>query len=153
MSASQPAVPVVVIGCDHAAVPMKDELRAFIEAMGAKVIDVGTHGTDRVDYPDVAVELCTHVVNGDAQKGVLLCGSGIGVSITANKVDGIRAALCHDHYTAKMCREHNDANVLCAGARTTGIEVVKDMVEIFLATEFAGGRHAGRVEKIMAVQK
>jgi ribose 5-phosphate isomerase B len=91
-------------------------------------------------------------VSGEASLGFLFCGSGVGVSIAANKVNGIRAALCYEHNTAKMAREHNDTNVMCAGARVTGIEVVKDMVQTFLATPFAGGKHANRVEKIMALQ-
>lgn len=120
----------------------------MLKGAGVSVVDLGTHGTERVDYPDVAQELCRQVVSGQASCGILLCGTGIGMSIAANKVPGIRAALCHDHYTAKLTRQHNDANVLCAGARTTGIEVIKDMVEVFLATPFEGGRHAQRVAKL-----
>jgi ribose 5-phosphate isomerase B len=142
----------VVVGCDHAAVDMKNEIAKFLKAENYNVIDVGTDSTDSVDYPDYSAALCARVVSGEASLGFLFCGSGVGVSIAANKVNGIRAALCYEHYTAKMAREHNDANVMCAGARVTGIEVVKDMVQTFLATPFAGGKHANRVEKIMALQ-
>lgn len=141
----------VVIGCDHGAVDMKDEIVVLLQANGFAVTDVGTHSKDSVDYPDFAAAACAKIVAGEAKFGVLLCGTGIGISIAANKCAGIRAALCHDHYTAKLSREHNDANVICAGARTTGIEVVKEMVLTFLATPFAGGRHEGRVQKIMAL--
>ena len=142
----------VVVGCDHGAVEMKNEIAAFLAANDCEVIDVGTNSKDSVDYPDFAAAGCAKVQTGEAALGFLFCGSGIGISIAANKCAGIRAALCHDHYTAKMAREHNDANIMCAGARTTGIEVVKEMVLAFLATPFSGGRHCGRVEKIMALQ-
>eukprot|EP00672_Neobodo_designis_P022402 CAMPEP_0174850924 /NCGR_PEP_ID=MMETSP1114-20130205/21213_1 /TAXON_ID=312471 /ORGANISM="Neobodo designis, Strain CCAP 1951/1" /LENGTH=158 /DNA_ID=CAMNT_0016085415 /DNA_START=41 /DNA_END=517 /DNA_ORIENTATION=- len=142
----------VVVGCDHGAVEMKNEIAALLTAQGHTVLDVGTNSKDSVDYPDFAAAGCAKVQQGEASLGFLFCGSGIGISIAANKCAGIRAALCHDHYTAKMSREHNDANIMCAGARTTGIEVVKDMVLTFLATPFAGGRHEGRVGKIMALQ-
>lgn len=141
----------VVIGCDHAAVPLKDEIIAMLQANGYSVTDLGTHGTERVDYPDIAVAVAQAVASGKAKAGIIFCGTGIGVSISANKVAGIRAALCHDHFTAKMARNHNDANVLCAGARVTGAEVVKEMVHVFLTTPFEGGRHAERVKKINAL--
>lgn len=145
----------VIIGCDHAAVPQKDEVVAMVRAAGHEVVDKGTHGTDRVDYPDVAEAVAVEVAQAEATPrstvGVLLCGSGIGMSIAANKVRGIRAALVHDAYTARMCRQHNDANVLCLGARTSGIEIIKEAVATFLSTDFEGGRHADRVGKISSL--
>lgn len=111
--------------------------------------DCGPYNDAEVDYPDYAAKVSKLVTAGDVDKGVLVCGSGIGMSIAANKINGIRAALCYDHYTAKMARGHNDANVVCAGERTTGIEVIKEIVDTFLTTDFLYGEHAPRVQKIM----
>lgn len=153
----------ILIACDHAAFHVKQDLLAYIQNTYAEnssfpllqIKDLGVYSEDRVDYPDVAKHFCETLLNGDENQnqspydgGILLCGSGIGVSITANRFNGIRAALCHDHYTAKMSREHNNSNVLCAGARVVGFEVLKDMVDVWLATDFLGGRHAERVHKI-----
>lgn len=144
----------VAIGCDHAAVSVKQELAQFLTTLGCHVTDVGTNSSDvRVDYPDIAEEVCNCVLTGKSKFGFLLCGTGIGVSLAANKIDGIRAALCHDHYTAKMARAHNDANVMCAGARVTGPEVIKEMAGVFLTTTHEGGRHADRVAKVMLLQR
>eukprot|EP01064_Diplonema_japonicum_P016395 TRINITY_DN24420_c0_g1_i1.p1 TRINITY_DN24420_c0_g1~~TRINITY_DN24420_c0_g1_i1.p1 ORF type:complete len:301 (+),score=89.48 TRINITY_DN24420_c0_g1_i1:55-957(+) len=139
----------VVIGCDHAAPKARAEVVEQLNKMGLEVVDCGVHTTDRVDYPDVASEVCKKVLSEENSCGVLICGSGIGMSISANKMKGIRAAVCHDQYTAMMCREHNNCNVLCMGARTSGPAILSQMVDTFLATEFAGGRHADRVAKIM----
>lgn len=141
----------IAIGSDHAAYEMKAEMLKFLQSKGHSVVDCGTFSNDRVDYPDYAAVVCGMVNKKEVDYGVLFCGTGIGISISANKIQGIRAALCHDHYTAQMAREHNDANVICAGARVTGSEVVKDMLEVFLATPFAGQHHTARVEKIMAL--
>ena len=158
----------VCIGWDHAVSPAVHEaLRASLAAHSAvsQVIHAGPPDTSqRVDYPDVAAQICTAVLSRDAAAalpdgapaativGVLVCGTGIGMSIAANKFPGIRAALCHDAYTAEMARRHNDANVLCMGARTTGIDVLQQILHIFLATPSEGGRHATRVEKIAALE-
>lgn len=136
------------LACDHGAVEMKDQLKAHLIAKGVSVIDLGTNGTESVDYPEFAKRMADALKDGQAQRGILLCGSGIGISIAANRFAHVRAALVHDAYGAQMCREHNNANVLTLGARTTGIEVAKQCVDIFLATEFAGGRHARRVDML-----
>jgi len=146
----------VAIGCDHAAVDMKNEVKKHLEATlkVEKVVDIGVHTADRCDYPDKAAEVCQLIQKKEVEIGILLCGSGIGISIAANKHNGIRAALCHDYYCAQMAREHNDANVFCAGARTTGPEVIKQMVSKFLSTPFmVEGNHKGRVAKISALEQ
>lgn len=138
----------IAIACDHAGLGLKTELAAALRADGQVVIDLGTNSADRVDYPDYADALAAALADGRATRGVLICGTGVGISIAANRHKHIRAALCHDTTTARLCREHNDANVLVLGARTTGIEVAKDCLAVFLATGFEGGRHAGRVAKL-----
>ena len=114
---------------------------------------MGTHKAERCDYPDVAKTLANAVLKDSNSLGVLVCGTGIGISIAANKVDGIRCALCHDHYTASMAKKHNNANVLALGGRVLGVEVAKDIMQTYLETQFEGGRHEKRVNKIMALQK
>lgn len=153
----------VAIGCDHAAVEMKNMVVEYLKSdpelnkVVTNVIDFGAHDEKSVDYPDYAKLVCDRVntsTEGSVIRGVLLCGSGIGMSIAANKFDGIRAALCHDHYTALMCREHNDANVLCAGARTSGPEIIKQMVKVYIQTPFSNsGNHPRRVAKIASFEK
>lgn len=138
----------IAIACDHAGLGLKTELAAALAAGGHSVVDLGTNSADRVDYPDFADALATALLDGRAGRGVLICGTGIGISIAANRHRHVRAALCHDTTTARLCREHNDANVLVLGARTTGIEVAKDCLAVFLSTAFEGGRHAGRVAKL-----
>lgn len=143
----------VSIGCDHAGIAYKQILIDAIKSLGFEVIDCGTMTTDRCDYPDFAEAAAKKVVAGEAKYGVLICGTGIGISIAANKVDGIRCGLCHDHLTAMLCRQHNNANMVALGARMVGPDVAVDIVKTFLTTEFEGGRHTGRVEKIMALEK
>eukprot|EP01063_Lacrimia_lanifica_P040654 TRINITY_DN9304_c0_g5_i1.p2 TRINITY_DN9304_c0_g5~~TRINITY_DN9304_c0_g5_i1.p2 ORF type:complete len:313 (+),score=108.95 TRINITY_DN9304_c0_g5_i1:48-986(+) len=143
----------VAIGCDHAAVATREALIKFLTAQGVDIVDCGTKTPDRVDYPDVAKAVCSHVAGDASACGILICGSGIGMSISANKVPGIRAAVCHDHYTALMTRKHNNANVLCLGARVTGPDVLQQMTEVFVTTDFEGGRHAGRVDKIVGLEE
>lgn len=138
----------VAIGCDHAAIDLKNQLKAKLEEKGVRVLDAGTHNADSVDYPDIAAQVCEHVQDGDAAWGVLICGSGIGMSMAANRYYGIRAALCHDVTSARLCRQHNNANILVLGARLTGVAVALDCLEAFAATPFEGGRHLKRVEKI-----
>jgi ribose 5-phosphate isomerase B len=136
------------IATDHAGYAVKDFVIEYLTQKGHEVIDLGPNSDERVDYPDFAKKLANSVVANSGSFGVLICGTGIGISIAANKVDGIRAALCHDAYTAQMCREHNDANVLCFGERVVGKGVIESMLDAFVNSEFAGGRHLGRVQKI-----
>eukprot|EP01060_Flectonema_neradi_P014071 TRINITY_DN2079_c0_g1_i1.p1 TRINITY_DN2079_c0_g1~~TRINITY_DN2079_c0_g1_i1.p1 ORF type:complete len:314 (+),score=71.64 TRINITY_DN2079_c0_g1_i1:50-991(+) len=140
----------VVVGCDHAAVAARGGVADLMRKLGLEVEDCGTKTCDRVDYPDIAGEVCRKVNEKEGSCGILLCGSGIGMSISANKHKGIRAAICHDNYTAAMSRKHNNANILCLGARTTGPDVISEMCTTFVNTEFEGGRHCGRVEKLMS---
>jgi ribose 5-phosphate isomerase B len=138
----------VAIGADHAGIHLKDDLKEELTNMGCEVIDFGTNSKDAVDYPDIANRVCDAVLKGGAAYGVLMCGSGIGMSIAANRHAGIRAALCHDGLSAELSRRHNDANVLCLGARVLGPETAKRALMRFLNTEFEGGRHLFRVEKL-----
>lgn len=142
----------IAIGCDHAAWEQKAVVANLLRSLGHEVLDEGTHGAESVDYPDFALAVSKRVASGEAERGVLLCGSGIGISIAANKVDGIRAALVHEPWSAAMARAHNDANIVCFGARATGIELIKASVEAFLSTAFEGGKHQRRVEKITAME-
>ncbi|KIL98782.1 Ribose 5-phosphate isomerase B [Paramagnetospirillum magnetotacticum MS-1] len=140
----------MAIACDHGGVDLKDVLIKDLAASGWTVLDLGTDGPESVDYPDFAVKLAQALKDGKAERGVLLCGTGIGISIAANRFDHIRAALVHDAFGARMCRQHNDANVLVMGGRTIGPEVARDCLKIFTETEFEGGRHARRVSKLSA---
>jgi len=139
---------VIAVGSDHAGYDAKQEVTRMLREHGHEVRDLGAHSRESVDYPDIAVAVSECVARGEADRGILVCGTGIGMSITANKVRGIRAALCHDEFTAHAAREHNDANVLAVGARTTAVHAILRIVDMFLTTEFAGGRHAARVQKI-----
>lgn len=144
----------ITIGSDHGAVELKEEVKMVLhEFEDVRVTDVGTFGTESVDYPDIAEKVCADVVSGKADRGIVLCGTGIGISIAANKIDGIRAALCGDVYSAIMSRKHNDANVLAMGGRVTGIGPAGEIVRAWVCTEFEGGRHACRVDKIMALEE
>lgn len=142
----------LAIGCDHAAYEVKNEVIAYLKSKGHEILDVSEADGTRVDYPDIAGLAAAKVLSKEVDFGILFCGTGIGISIAANKVPGIRAALCHDAYTAAMARAHNDAQIVCAGARVTGPEVIKQLVDVFLTTSFEGGRHGCRVEKIMALE-
>lgn len=139
---------MIVIASDHAGVELKAALCEVIRAGGREVRDLGPADTASVDYPDFAHRVADAVASGEAAMGVLICGTGIGMSLSANRHRGVRAALCHDAFTAEMARRHNDANVLCVGARVTGSDVAKQMVRIFVDTPFEGGRHQRRVERI-----
>lgn len=144
----------ITIGSDHGAVELKEEVKKVLaEFENIEVKDVGTFGTEPVDYPDVAEKVCADVVSGAADRGIVLCGTGIGISIAANKIKGIRCALCNDVYSAKMSREHNNANVLAMGGRVIGFGHAGEIVRIWLTTEFEGGRHERRVNKIMALEQ
>jgi ribose 5-phosphate isomerase B len=138
----------IVIAADHGGMSLKAVLKEVLSEMGYEALDLGTYGPEPVDYPDYADALVQAMKEGKAARGVLVCGSGIGVSIRANRYPGIRAALCHDAVTARLARQHNDANVLVLGERLTGVEVAKDCLRVFLTTAFEGGRHARRVEKL-----
>jgi ribose 5-phosphate isomerase B len=138
----------IAIASDHGGVELKTILAKELETLGFDVLDLGTDGSDSVDYPDFAEALAVALHDGRAARGVLICGSGIGMSIAANRHRDIRAALVHDHLSAKLSRQHNDANVIVLGGRITGVETAKDCLAVFLQTEFEGGRHAPRVAKM-----
>lgn len=140
----------IAIASDHAGFALKAKLIAHIEALGHQIIDLGAVNEDRVDYPDFGYKLAEAIVKGEADVGVAICGSGIGISIALNRYSGVRAALCHDVTSARLSRLHNDANVLVLGERLIGPAVAPECVDAFLTTEFEGGRHAGRVEKLGA---
>ena len=144
----------ITIGSDHGAVALKDEVKMVLkEYEDIKVTDVGTFGTESVDYPDIAEKVCADVTSGKADLGIVLCGTGIGISIAANKDKGIRCALCNDVYSAKKAREHNNANVLAMGGRVLGFGPAGEIVRAFVESSFEGGRHARRVNKIMAIEQ
>ena len=138
------------IATDHAGYAVKAYIKEFVSSLGHEIIDLGPDSADRVDYPDFAKKCADAVLSDEGSFGILVCGTGIGISMAANKIPGIRAALCHDHYTAMLTRQHNDANILCFGERVVGKGVMEDMIEVFANTEFEGGRHAGRVAKLEA---
>jgi ribose 5-phosphate isomerase B len=135
----------IVLGSDHGGFSLKQEIVQFLLQAGHEVNDVGCHSEDSVVYPDFADKVCGEVIEGRALRGILVCGTGIGRSIAANRYRSIRAALCHESFTARMSREHNDANVLCLGDRVLGVAIALDIVKTWLETEFAGGRHQRRV--------
>ena len=143
----------VAIGSDHGGFRLKEELKALLTELTMDTHDFGTYTPESVDYPDISRQVAEAVAKGEYERGIIICGTGIGVSIAANKINGIRAALCNDVFSAKMSREHNDANILTLGERVIGPGLARMIVEVWLKTEFAGGRHACRVEKIMALEK
>ncbi|HDD55179.1 MAG TPA: ribose 5-phosphate isomerase B [Chloroflexi bacterium] len=142
----------VAIGADHGGYPLKETLKVFLEEKGFQVIDCGTGSTESVDYPDFARAVAQQVAEGKAWRGIMIDGAGIGSCMAANKVPGIRAAMCYDHATASNSREHNNANLLTLGAGLIGANLAKQITTTFLETEFGGGRHARRVDKIMAIE-
>jgi ribose 5-phosphate isomerase B len=141
----------IALGADHGGVHLKDEVAEHLAGRGIEVLDLGTHGTDRVDYPEYGVAVGRAVATGEADLGVAVCGSGIGIGIAANKVPGVRAATVHDETSARLAREHNDANVLCLGERLIGVEVAKAAVDAWLDATFEGGRHERRVAMLDAL--
>ncbi len=143
----------VALGCDHGAYELKEQLRAFLEKSGVEYIDYGTYGPESVNYPDYAGAVCGAITSGECRLGILMCSTGIGMSIAANKHRGIRAALCGDTYSARFTRMHNDANVLCLGALVVGRGLAFDIVNAFLGADFEGGRHAVRVGMITDLEK
>jgi len=150
---SEPAKRTVALGCDHGGLAMKEDLKAYLGELGYDVVDCGTHSTDAVDYPDLAYAVARLVSEGRAWRGIVVDGAGIGSCMAANKVPGVRAALCYDHATAVNSREHNDANVLTLGGTLLGPGLARQVVKVWLETEFGGGRHARRVEKIMQIER
>lgn len=142
----------VGIGSDHGGYNLKREVIKHLER-DHEVLDFGTCGSDSVDYPDYGLKVAKAVINGECERGIVICGTGIGISISANKVLGIRAALCTDSFMARMSREHNDANVLALGERIVGVDLALDIVDVWLKTEFVGGRHKVRVDKITEIEK
>lgn len=138
----------VIIGSDHAGFILKKTVKEHLKKKGHEVVDLGTDSEERADYPDFAQKVAKEVLNENVF-GILVCGTGIGMSMTANRIKGIRAALCHSHYTAKIAREHNNANILCLGGRTTDPDLANEMADLFLETKFSDeGRHHKRVDKI-----
>jgi ribose 5-phosphate isomerase B len=141
-------IETLAIAADHAGYALKSKLLKELETRGFRVLDLGTHSSDSVDYPDFAQAMARAIESGEVRRGVLICGTGIGIAIAANRHRAVRAAVCHDVSSARLARRHNDANVLALGARLTGDEVAKDCLAAFLETEFEGGRHARRVAKM-----
>lgn len=144
---------MIAIGCDHGGINLKETIKKFLEDKGFEYKDFGTYNTDSCDYPDYAKAVCDSVVSGECENGILVCGTGIGMSIAANKIDGIRAAHVTDTYSARMTKEHNNANVICLGERITGCDLALEIVNAYLCAKFQGGRHQNRVDKLMAFEK
>jgi ribose 5-phosphate isomerase B len=141
------------LACDHGGFELKEELKAFLKSSGVEPIDMGTFNEESVDYPDFGVLVAEKVSRGELERGILICGTGIGMAIVANKFPGVRAALANDLYSARCSREHNDANVLVIGGRIIGREVAVEIVKVWLNTPFSGGRHQRRIDKIKALEK
>ena len=144
---------MIGMGSDHGGYELKEQIKKYLLEKGFEIKDYGTLDGTAVDYPDIAEVVCNGVVGGDCEFGILFCGTGIGISIAANKVKGIRAAHVTDSYSGKMAKEHNNANVICIGGRITGYEIAREIVDAYISAEFAGGRHIPRVEKIMSLEK
>lgn len=142
----------VAIGSDHAGYDYKEMIKKYLEEKGFEVIDKGTYSNERTDYPVYAEKVAKAVANGEADRGILICGTGIGMSITANKIKGVRAALCPNDFMAKMARKHNNSNVLCLGQRVVGTDHALSIVETFFSTEFEGGRHQDRISLITEIE-
>ena len=142
----------LAIGCDHGGIELKLEIVKHLEERGIELVDFGIKEYQSVNYPEIALPLAKAVASGECDRGILVCGTGIGMSIAANKVKGIRAAVCSDHFSAKFTRLHNDANILCLGGRVIGPGVANEMVDLFIDTEYEGGRHATRVQMIADIE-
>lgn len=143
---------MIAVGSDHGGFALKEEIKRHLEEQGIEVRDFGCHSPESVDYADIAYPLGKAVAAGECERGILCCGTGIGISMAANKVKGIRAACCSDCFSAKLTRQHNDANVLCMGGRVVGPGLALMMVDLFLNTEFEGGRHQRRIDKITEIE-
>lgn len=144
---------MLAIGSDHGGINLKEIIKNYLKDQGLEVKDFGTYDTTSCDYPDIAEKVCGAVTSGECEKGILVCGTGIGMSIAANKVKGIRAAHVTDTYSARMAQEHNNANVICLGERITGCDLAVEIVKSYINAEFGGDRHQKRVDKIMALEK
>lgn len=143
----------IAIASDHGGIELKEDIKIFLKGRGFDVLDMGTNGNESVDYPDYGVPLSEKVSQGKLEKGILICGTGIGMSIVANKFPNVRAALVNDVYSAKMAKEHNDANILVIGGRVAGKGLAREMVKTWLEAKFEGGRHQKRLDKIKEIEK
>ena len=143
----------IAIGNDHVAFDMKVEIKEYLESLGHEVVDMGTHDGERTDYPIYGEKVANSVVAKETDCGILICGSGVGISIAANKVNGIRAVVCSEPYSAKLSKEHNNSNVLAFGARVIGIEMAKMIVDSWLGAEYEGGRHQKRIDMLKAIEE
>ncbi len=143
---------MIALACDHGALALKEAIKTHLEAKGLSYKDFGTDSTDSCDYPDFAAPAARAVASGECEKGIVCCTTGIGVSIVANKIPGVRCALLHDHMSARLTRQHNDANMMALGAAITSPMMAMELIDIFLETEFQGGRHQRRVDKITALE-
>lgn len=144
---------MIALGSDHGGFELKEHIKKYLTEQGVDVKDFGTYSEDSVDYPDCARPVCEAVQSGEAESGILVCGTGIGISMAANKFKGIRAALCSDVYSSTMAKQHNNANIICLGGRVTGRELAFMIVDAWRNAEFLGGRHAGRIAKIHAIEE
>ena len=144
---------MIAVCCDHGGLSLKKEVLRHLEEKGLEYKDFGTNSPESCDYPDIVKPLCQAIQRGECDKGVIICGTGIGFSMAANKMKGIRAALCHDSFSAEFTRRHNDSNIIAFGARVIGPGLALQLLDIFLNTPFEGGRHAVRVEKMMALEQ
>jgi ribose 5-phosphate isomerase B len=145
---------IVALGADHAGYRLKDVVKPYIETLGHQVVDLGCHDSDSVDYPDFALEVCNKVISGEVNRGILICGTGIGMSISANKVTGIRCALVHDMFSAIATREHNNTNVLAMGERVIGPGIAQEIIRLWLDTPFSEGvRHQNRIDKLTKIEQ
>ena len=143
----------IVIGSDHAGFELKEDLRAYLREQNFEVVDLGVQSESPADYPDIGSAVAERVSKGEFERGLLVCGTGIGMSIVANRFAGVRAAVCHDLYTARISREHNDANILALGGRLLGKGLAREILKVWLETKFEGGRHQRRVDKIRAIEE
>jgi len=144
----------VAIGTDHGGFPLKKAIADFVKELGFDVLDLGTNSEEACDYPDFAEAVGKAIIKGDAELGIVLCGSGVGASVAANKIAGIRAGVCHDTFSAHQCREDDDINILCMGARVIGISLAKEITKTFLEAKFSGAeRHRRRLEKVAKIEK
>lgn len=143
----------IALGCDHGGLEHKNAIGEFLKEQGFEVVDFGIYEQVSVDYPDIAKKVCESIQKGETERGILVCGTGIGMSIAANKYKGIRAAACSEHFSAKFTRLHNNSNVLCLGGRVIGVGTALELAELFVKTEFEGGRHQKRIDKISEIEK
>lgn len=143
----------LAIGCDHGGLELKNAIKEHLESRGIKVVDFGIYEQKSVDYPEIALKVCGAITSGESRLGILVCGTGIGMSLAANKVKGIRAAACSETFSAKYTRLHNDSQILCLGGRVVGVGLALEMVDLFVDTEFEGGRHQRRVDAVMDIEK